>query len=135
MTSSSSASVFVILLPITLAVFIGFLTMGLQMPVLPLHLYQTLGMGTLVVGPVIGSQFVAALLSRRWAGNFADMRGAKRAVILGLLFAANSGLAYLVSLTFIATPATSVWIVLLGRILLALGKDRATCRVREIAES
>lgn len=123
MTSSSSANVFVTLLPITLAVFIGFLTMGLQMPVLPLHLHETLGMGTLVVGLVIGSEFAAALLSRSWAGNFADMRGAKRAVILGLLFAASSGLTYLVSLAFIATPATSVWIVLLGRILLALGES------------
>lgn len=123
MTSSASTNVFVTLLPITLAVFIGFLTMGLQMPVLPLHLHETLGMGTLVVGLVIGSEFAAALLSRSWAGNFADMRGAKRAVILGLLFAASSGLAYLVSLAFIATPATSVWIVLLGRILLALGES------------
>nr|WP_241495476.1 hypothetical protein [Pseudomonas sp. FH1] len=63
------------MLPITLAVFVGFLIIGMQLPVLPLHLNQTLGMGTLVVGVVIGAQFAAALLSRAWAGNFADMRG------------------------------------------------------------
>src|SRR5690606_7256057 len=82
--------------------------------------------GTLVVGLVIGSEFVAALLTRSWAGNFADLRGAKRAVVLGLLFAASSGLAYLASLAFVAQPATSVWIVLLGRILLALGESLIT---------
>ncbi|TBU76570.1 arabinose transporter [Pseudomonas daroniae] len=123
MTSSSSANVFVTLLPITLAVFIAFLTIGLQMPVLPLHLHETLGVGTLVIGLVIGLQFVVALLSRPWAGNLADLRGAKRAVIIGCLFTAGSGLAYLASLAFAAAPATSVWIVVLGRILLALGES------------
>jgi len=115
--------VFLKLLPVTLAVFIGFLALGMQMPVLPLHLHETLGMGTLVVGLVVGSQFIAALLSRSWAGNFADLRGAKRAVVAGLLVAASSGLVYLASLAFLAAPAASVWIVLLGRVLLALGES------------
>jgi len=123
MAAPPAVNVFLKLLPITLAVFIGFLTIGMQMPVLPLHLHETLGMGTLVVGLVVGAQFVAALLSRSWAGNFADMRGAKRAVILGLLFAASSGLAYLASLAFVATPVMSVWILLLGRVLLAVGES------------
>ncbi|UWX16711.1 arabinose transporter (plasmid) [Klebsiella pneumoniae] len=111
------------LLPLTLAVFIGFLTIGIQMPILPLYLHETLGMGTLVIGLVIGLQFVVALLSRPWAGNFADLRGTKRAVVIGCLLAASSGLVYLVSLAFVATPNTSVWIVVLGRILLALGES------------
>lgn len=120
---SAAGSVFLTLLPITLAVFIGFLTIGVQMPVLPLHLHDRLGMGTVVIGLVVGSQFIAALLSRAWAGNFADMRGAKRAVILGLLFAAASGLAYLASLLFLSSVQASVSLVLLGRILLALGES------------
>ncbi len=125
-SAAPAANVFLKLLPITLAVFIGFLTIGMQLPVLPLHLHETLGMGTLVVGLVIGSQFVAALLSRSWAGNFADMRGAKRAVIAGFLLSASSGLAYLASLAFVDTPATSVWVLLLGRVLLALGESLVT---------
>lgn len=119
-------NVFLTLLPITLAVFVGFLAIGMQLPVLPLHLHQTLGMGTLVVGVVIGAQFMAALLSRAWAGNFADLRGAKRAVVAGFLFAASSGLAYLASLALVAAPATSVWLLLLGRVLLALGESLIT---------
>lgn len=118
--------VFLTLLPITLTVFIGFVTIGMQMPVLPLHLHGTLGMGTLVVGLVIGLEFVVALASRPWAGNLADLRGAKRAVALGCLLAASSGLVYLASLAFIATPIMSVWIVALGRILLALGESLIT---------
>jgi MFS family permease len=111
------------MLPISLAVFVGFLTIGLPLPVLPLHLHYTLGMSPLVVGIAIGSQFAAALLSRAWAGGLADTSGAKRAVIAGLLVAAFSGVAYLTSLAFIATPAASLGVLLLGRVLLGLGES------------
>ncbi|WP_343590203.1 arabinose transporter [Paracidovorax wautersii] len=118
-----TVNVFLKLLPITLAVFIGFLTIGLPLPVLPLHLHDALGMGTLVVGLVIGTQFAAALLSRAWAGHVADSRGAKRAVVMGLLAASASGVAYLVSLGFVASPTASVWVLLLGRVLLGCGES------------
>lgn len=117
------SNVFLKLLPITVAVFIGFLTIGLQLPVLPLHVHETLGMGTVVVGLVVGSQFVAALLSRSWAGNFADVRGPKKAVVLGFCFAMASGLVYGLSLAFVDNPVVSVWLVLLGRVLLAFGES------------
>lgn len=110
-------NVFVRLLPLTLAVFVGFLTVGLPLPVLPLHLSQHLGLGVLGVGVIVGSQFAAALLSRAWAGNLADTRGAKRAVVSGLLLATASGIAYLVSLAF-ADAQAAVWTLLAGRLLL-----------------
>ncbi len=116
-------NVFITLLPVTLAVFIAFLTMGMQLPVLPLHLQQNLGMDTLAIDTVIGAQFIASLLTRSWAGNFADMRGAKRAVLAGLLVVASSGVIYLISLLFIDRPASSVAILLLGRVVLALGES------------
>ncbi|SFE31362.1 arabinose transporter [Paracidovorax wautersii] len=118
-----AVNVFLKLLPITLAVFIGFLTIGLPLPVLPLHLHDALGMGTLVVGLVIGTQFAAALLSRAWAGHVADSQGAKRAVVMGLLAASASGVAYLASLGFVASPTASVWVLLLGRVLLGCGES------------
>lgn len=126
MAAPTDTGVFLKLLPITLAVFVGFLSIGMQLPVLPLHLHDALGMGPLVVGLVIGSQFAAALLSRSWAGNFADLRGPKRAVGLGLLVAAGSGVVYLASLAFIDAPVASVWLLLLGRVLLALGESLIT---------
>jgi len=116
-------NVFMTLLPVTLAVFIAFLTMGMQLPVLPLYLQQQPGMNTLTIGFIIGAQFIAALLTRGWAGNFADMRGPKRAFITGLLVVASSGLVYLLSLLFINHPAASMVLLLLGRIVLALGES------------
>jgi hypothetical protein len=38
-----------------------------------------------------GSQFIASLISRMWAGHFADSRGPTRAVLPGLVVAAVSG--------------------------------------------
>jgi MFS family permease len=106
------------LLPVMGAVLIAFLVIGLALPVLPLHVHQGLGLSTFVVGLVTGSQFAASLISRVWSGRYADRRGAKRAVVVGLLTAVASGLLYLLSLVFFSAPSLSVTILLLGRALL-----------------
>src|ERR1700742_1471717 len=122
-TSAAEHNVFLKMLPITLAVFVGFLTIGLPLPVLPLHLHYTLGLSPVVVGIAIGAQFAAALLSRAWAGGLADVSGSKRAMVLGLVSAAMSGTAYLGSLAFTETPATSLGVLLIGRVLLGCGES------------
>jgi MFS family permease len=109
--------------PIMGAVFISFLIIGLAMPVLPLHVHQGLGLGTFIVGLVAGSQFAASLVSRVWAGRHADSRGAKHAVVTGLILAALAGLLYILSLRFLTAPAISVTILLLGRALLGAGES------------
>jgi MFS family permease len=111
------------LLPIMGVVFVAFLVIGVALPVLPLHVHNGLGLGTFVVGLVAGSQFAASLVSRPWAGHFADSRGAKRGVVLGLIAAAASGLLYLTSLGFTASPLMSVAILLLGRGLLGAAES------------
>src|SRR3954453_15792332 len=111
------------LLPIMAVVLVGFLVIGLALPVLPLHGHQGLGLGTFAVGLVTGSQFAASLVSRFWSGHYADSRGAKRAVVAGLLAAAASGLLYLLSRACVARPATSVAVLLLGRGLLGAAES------------
>ena len=106
-------------------VLVAFLVIGFALPVLPLHVHQGLGLSTFVVGLVTGSQFAASLLSRMWSGHYADSRGAKRAVVVGLLAATLSGLLYLVSLRFISAPQLSVTVLLLGRGLLGWRAARA----------
>ncbi len=111
------------LLPIMGVVFVAFLVIGIAMPVLPLHVHDGLGLGTFVVGLVAGSQFAASLISRPWAGHYSDARGAKRAVIVGLLAATAAGLLYLASLGFSAAPLISIAILLLGRALLGAAES------------
>jgi MFS family permease len=121
--SPTVENVFLKMLPISAAMLVGFLTMGLSMPVLPLHLHYTLDMSPVVVGFAIGIQFAAALLSRAWAGGLADTRGSKRAMVMGFLVASAAGVPYLLSLAFIGTPAVSVGVLMLGRLLLGCGES------------
>jgi MFS family permease len=116
--SKSPKATIMAIAPIMGAVFVAFLVIGLALPVLPLHVHDGLGLSTFVVGLVAGSQFAASLVSRVWAGQYADSRGPKRAVLTGLFVAAASGLLYLLSLRFAHAPQTSVAILLLGRALL-----------------
>ncbi|MBV8753056.1 MAG: arabinose transporter [Hyphomicrobiales bacterium] len=111
------------LLPVMAAVFVAFLVIGMALPVLPLHVHQGLGLGTFLVGLVAGSQFGAAILSRVWAGRYADASGPKHAVVAGLTIAAAAGLLYLLSLAFIARPGLSVAVLLFGRALLGVGES------------
>jgi MFS family permease len=111
------------LLPLIAAVLVVFLITGLAIPALPLHVHDGLGLGTLAVGLVSGSQFGASLVSRVWSGRFADRQGAKLAVIFGLVAAAVSGALYLISLQFIDAPLLSASILLLGRALLGGGES------------
>ncbi|MBV9834650.1 MAG: MFS transporter, partial [Alphaproteobacteria bacterium] len=111
------------LLPLMAVVFAAFLVIGLAMPVLPLHVHDGLGLGAVVVGVVAGSQYAAALISRPWAGSFCDRRGAKRAVLTGLIVAAIAGLLYLTSLAFVATPVLSSMILVVGRLVLGAAES------------
>jgi MFS family permease len=111
------------LLPIMAVVLIAFLIIGFALPVLPLHVHRGLGFSAFVVGLVTGSQFGASLISRPWAGHYADSRGTKRAVVTGLLAATASGLLYLVSLCFVGVPWLSVTVLLFGRALLGAAES------------
>lgn len=119
----TTSAVVIALLPLMAVVLVVFLVTGLAIPALPLHVNQGLGLGTFVVGLVTGSQFAAALISRIWSGRYADSRGAKRAVVAGLLAAAASGVLYLLSLQFVDAPVTSAAILLLGRALLGAAES------------
>jgi MFS family permease len=114
----TTCEVIIALLPLMAVVLVVFLITGIAIPVLPLHVHQGLGLSTFVVGLVTGTQFAASLVCRVWSGHYADTRGAKRAVVAGLLAAATSGVVYVLSLQFIAVPATSAAILLVGRALL-----------------
>jgi MFS family permease len=110
--------VIITLLPLMGAVFVAFLVIGAALPVLPLHVHQGLGFGTFMVGLVAGAQFAASLISRLWSGQYADSRGAKRAVLAGLAGAAAAGCLYLFSLRFAGIPLVSVAVLLAGRAVL-----------------
>ena len=116
--NNSGTRVFAALMPVMAAVLVGFIIIGVALPVLPLHVKNDLGFGTFIVGLVAGAQFAASLISRVWSGSYSDRRGAKKGVVAGLIAAAVSGLLYQVSLWFVGMPVLSVGVLLAGRAIL-----------------
>lgn len=115
--------VFMQILPLTLAVFVGFFMVGLPMPVLPLYVDGVLAQGALVVGIVAGLQFAAALLSRAWSGSLADRRGARRAVVTGFLLGSVAGLLYLLANAQAAQPRAALAALMAGRALMGCAES------------
>jgi len=120
---TARANVVVTLAPKMAVVFVGFLIAGMGMPVLPIHVSRDLGFGTFVIGLITGSQFCSSLLTRIWAGDFADRKGPKTAVIAGLSLAAVAGGLYFASLFFIGYPFLSACILIAGRGVLGAGES------------
>lgn len=117
-TAPPTSGVAATLAPIMVVVFVAYLIIGLAMPVLPLYVHQELGLSTFMVGVVAGVEFAAALLSRFLSGRYADTRGARRAMVIGLLMGTAAGLLYLLSIRFTRTPLAAITILLAGRVFL-----------------
>jgi MFS family permease len=106
------------------ALFCGYLAVGLPLPVIPLFIHDRLGFGSLVVGLVIGIQFLATVLTRGYAGRLTDHFGGKRAALQGAAVCALGGLLYLISATPGLSPAVSLAIIVTGRLAAGFGESQ-----------
>jgi MFS family permease len=111
------------LLPFSLVVFFGFLTIGIPLPVLPAQVGHVLGYDSVVIGSVVGAQSLSTLLTRQFAGRLCDSRGPKLAAVLGFGCASGAALLYLFSGLVTATPLISLLLLIAGRLLLGLGES------------
>ncbi|MDB5914423.1 MAG: putative transporter [Ramlibacter sp.] len=114
---SSLFSTFVPLLPFMAAVFVGFFAIGMALPVVPRHVHDTLGQGTVVVGFVMGIQYLSSIFGRMWSGEMSDARGPRIATLSGLLAVAAIGACYLASAPLVErAPQVSLALVVAARL-------------------
>jgi MFS family permease len=103
--------------------FASYLTIGLQLAVLPGMVHDQLGYSAFWAGVVISLQYLATLLSRPHAGRYADIWGPKRVVVLGLAGVLLSGLCYLLAAWLAASPLASLALLCVGRVILGIGQS------------
>ena len=106
------------------ALFCGYLAVGLPLPVIPLFIHEKLQFSNFIVGLVIGIQFVATVLTRGYAGRLTDHHGGKRSALQGAIVCALGGLLYLISATPSLSPAISLAVVIVGRLVAGFGESQ-----------
>src|ERR1700723_934190 len=106
------------------ALFCGYLAVGLPLPVIPLFVHEKLGFSNLIVGLVIGIQFLATVLTRGYAGRVTDQQGGKRAALQGAGFSALGGVLYMIAVLPGMSAGVSLGVVVAGRLVAGLGESQ-----------
>ncbi|WP_342652814.1 MFS transporter [Pseudomonas sp. F3-2] len=114
----SSTTITLQIVSIVFYTFIAFLCIGLPIAVMPGYVHDQLGFSAVVAGLVIGSQYLATLLSRPVAGRICDTIGTKRAIVYGLSGIALSGVLTVVAVLLQSFAGTSLVILLIARLIL-----------------
>lgn len=115
-------SAFLPLLPFMAIVFVGLFATGMALPVLPRHVHDTLGQGTVMVGLVMGCQYAASLFARARAGSLADARGPRLGALTGFVASLGVAALYLVSAAAGDTKI-ALGLVLAGRLLTGVAES------------
>lgn len=100
--------------------FVGYLSIGLPLAVLPTYVHITLNYSTVMAGFAISIQYIATVLTRARVGQIADTKGPKLTVIWGLLAAFCSGALLLASALFEGVPALALALLLMSRLSLGI---------------
>lgn len=104
-------------------VFAGLFATGMALPVLPRHVHDALGQGTVMVGLVMGCQYAASLFARARAGSLADARGPRLGALTGFACSFGVALLYLASVPFTSSPSLAMAFVIAGRLLTGVAES------------
>lgn len=109
--------------PIIISVFGVYLTIGIALGVLPRFVQSSLGFDSIMVGLVIGLQFLSTLLTRAYSGKITDTKGAKKSKMSGVILAVIAGIIYVLAVLFQAHPLLALVFLLLARIIHGVGES------------
>ncbi|NSL86054.1 arabinose transporter [Chitinophaga sp. Mgbs1] len=113
----SNTTFYQVIIPIIVAVFGVYLTIGMTLGVLPGFVQHELKSGSIAVGVVIGLQSLATLLTRAYSGKLTDTKGGKHSSHLGIWLALVTGVCYLLATWTSFNPTLALILILVSRIM------------------
>lgn len=108
---------------LTAVLFVSYLCVALPLPIVPVYVTGQLDLGNVWAGLGVGIAFVVTIVTRGYAGRLSDQRGAKLALIRGLIFYVAGAFGSLLAGLLVATPLTAFLVLLAGRMLLGVGES------------
>jgi MFS family permease len=118
-----SNSVTVRIVQTSFLMFLGYLVIGLLLPILPSFIHLKLGLTPVWAGTVVSAQYVSTLLSRPRAGLMTDVIGPKPTVLSGQAACLVSGFLLLISAFLQHRIALRMSALLLSRVVLGYGES------------
>lgn len=113
-------------IPFVFFSFLCYLTIGVQLAILPSFVHLRLGYSTVLAGLVISAEYIATVVSRPWSGWVVDRLGAKKGVVYGLAMTGASGVLTLAAAFLIHTPWLGLAVLLAGRLVLGGAESLVT---------
>ena len=108
------------------ALFLTYLSVAMALPVVSVFVNEVLKLPNWLGGSAVGVAFVSTILSRKYAGYFADVKSSKKCFMFGFCYYIVAALVCMVA--SISGLSTSIAFVILiaGRLLLGVGESMAT---------
>ena len=97
--------------------FIGYVSIGLSLAILPVFIHQQLGFSTIIAGMVISLQYVTTFFCRMFAGKIVDKQGPKPAVVMSMATFTISGILLLFAWMLRDIPLLSLGMLILTRLI------------------
>lgn len=111
-----------LLLWLAVALFLSYLAVAMSMPTTSVFVATSLHMGNALAGLAVGIAFFSTILTRGFAGRFADHQGGKRCMVYGLVLYVLSGVLAM-AVTGMPTPWSGFGMLVLARLTLGLGES------------
>lgn len=107
----------------TVALFLSYLAVAMTLPVMSVHVIQSLHFGNALGGLAVGITFLSTILTRSYAGNLSDQQGGKLSMQRGLMLYSLANLICLISSWSVLSDSVGYAILIAGRLVLGLGES------------
>ncbi len=109
-----------------IAIFLTYLSVAMALPVVSVFVKEVLNLPNWLGGVAVGVSFVATILSRKYAGDFADTKSSKKCFMIGFFFYMVAALVCMAASITGLSASVSFTILIVGRLLLGIGESMTT---------